>query len=211
MNHKNAQKCWSFAGLFIIALVLSMPFYSAEALAANVQVTKNQGESGIDTFLDGKGDVWALEALISGSGVPVNGSVIPNNVKVRIGDSEAAFTSCSQSTLGQLCQYISPLTDGVKEGEYAFQVVYSFLNSVSKIETSSAGGVIRADGSAPQIFFSPGNVRQNEKGEIVIDFTVNDKKPGLPSVGLKQIDIVNVDTGAVLQTIVNFQERQEEN
>ena len=36
----------------MMMLVVSMPFYSAGALAATVQITKNQGEAGIETYLD---------------------------------------------------------------------------------------------------------------------------------------------------------------
>ena len=186
--------------MFVIVLVLSMPVYSASALAASVQITKNQGEGEISQHLDAQGDVWTVEALVSGMGTG-NTSVKPEDVKIKIGDSQASFTSCSPSTLGVLCKYISPLTDGIQEGEYAFQVIYSFMSSALKLESASSGDVIKADGSAPQIFFSPGKVSQDKNGKVKIDFTVNDKKSGVPSAGLKRIDIIDGDTGTVLQTI----------
>src|SRR3989344_4813475 len=200
MKPQNAQKIWSMIGLFIVVLVLSMPVYSSSALAASVQITKNQGEGEIPNFLDAQDDVWSVEALISGAGTS-NTSVKPEDVKVKIGDNQASFTSCSPSTLGVLCKYISPLTDGIQEGEYAFQVIYSFLNLALKTESASSGDVIKADGSAPQIFFSPGKASQDKDGKVKIDFTVNDKKSGVPSAGLKKIDIIDSDTGTVLQTI----------
>ena len=200
MKQQNAKSIWSVIGLFMVVLVLSMPVYSASALAASVQITKNQGEAGIEQHLDAQGDVWTVEALVSGAGNS-NASVKPEDVKVKIGDNQASFTSCSQSTLGMLCKYISPLTDGIQEGEYTFQVIYSFLNAASKQESASSGDVIKADGSAPQIFFSPGKVSQGKDGKVKIDFTVNDKKTGVPSAGLKKIDIIDGDTGTVLQTI----------
>ena len=187
-------------GLFLVVLVLSMPVYSASALAASVQITKNEGEAAVPKYLDAQGDVWTVEALISGAGTS-NASVKPEDVKIKIGDNQAPFTSCSPSTLGVLCKYISPLTDGIQQGEYTFQVIYSFLNAAQKQESVSAGDVIKADGSAPQIFFSPGKVSQDENGKVKIDFTVNDKKEGFPSVGLKKIDIIDSDTADVLQTI----------
>ena len=186
--------------MFMVLLVLSMPVYSASALAASVQITKNQGEAGIEQHIDAQGDVWTVEALISGAGTS-NTSVKPEDVKIKIGDNQATFTSCSPSTLGVLCKYISPLTDGIQEGEYAFQVIYSFLSAALKQESASSGDVIKSDGSAPQIFFSPGKVSQDTEGRVKIDFTVNDKKLGVPSAGLKKIDIIDGDTGTVLQAI----------
>lgn len=188
------------AGLFMVLLVLSMPVYSASALASSVQITKNEGEAALQQHIDAQGDVWTVEALISGAGTS-NASVKPEDVKVKIGDNQAPFTSCSPSTLGVLCKYISPLTDGIQEGEYAFQVIYSFLNAALKQESASAGEVIKADGSAPQIFFSPGKVSQDKDGKVKLDFTVNDKKEGFPSAGLKKIDIIDSDTANVLQAI----------
>ncbi len=202
----NEKKLWCFAGLFMILLVLSMPFYSANVMAASVQITKNQGEDGIKNYIDAQGDVWTVEALISGTG---NETVNPDNVKVKIGENEASFQSCTPGTLGLSCEYISPLTEGVSEAEHAFQVVYNFLNILGQPDSISNGDYIRADGSAPTINFFPGNVRQNEKGEVLLDFTVTDRKEGIPAVGLKQIDIIDADSGAVLQSIADFEEGQE--
>ncbi|MBI2581510.1 hypothetical protein HYV87_00075 [Candidatus Woesearchaeota archaeon] len=202
MKSKTSKTIWNFAGLFIMMLVLSMPFYSASAMAAAVQITKNSGEEGVETYLDAEGDVWTVETLISDSTALNNGTVNPADVKIKIGDSEAPFSSCTKSALGNLCEYISPLTDGVQEGEYAFQVIYSALNAFGKTETASNGDVIRADGSAPAIFFAPGDVKQTSAGEVELDFTVNDKvSSGAPSVGLKQVDILDADTGLVYQSI----------
>ncbi|MEK6939712.1 MAG: hypothetical protein AABX31_03205, partial [Nanoarchaeota archaeon] len=200
MKQQNAKSIWSMVGLFMVVLVLSMPVYSASALAASVQITKNSGEAGIEQHIDAQGDVWTVEALVSGAGTG-NATVKPEDVKIKIGDNQASFTSCSPSSLGVLCKYISPLTDGIQEGEYAFQVIYSFMNLALKLESASSGDVIKADGSAPQIFFSPGKVSQGKDGKVKIDFTVNDKKSGVPSAGLKKIDIIDGDTGTVLQTI----------
>ncbi|MEK6905822.1 MAG: hypothetical protein AABX24_05465 [Nanoarchaeota archaeon] len=200
MKQKDAKNIWSMIGLFMVVLVLSMPVYSASALAASVQITKNEGEAGIPQHIDAQGDVWTVEALITGAGTN-NVSVKPEDVRIKIGDNRASFTSCSPSTLGVLCKYISPLTDGIQEGEYAFQVIYSFMNLALKLESASSGDVIKADGSAPQISFSPGKVSQGKDGKVKLDFTVNDKKTSVPSAGLKKIDIIDGDTGTTLQTI----------
>jgi hypothetical protein len=195
----NTQKSWSLIGLFIIALVISMPFYSADALASiNVKITKNSGTAGIENYLDAQSDVWTVEALITG----VNDTTIdPQKVKLKIGDNEAVFSSCSGGTLGQTCQYISPLTDGIKEAEYAFNVVYDFLDNFGVPDSAQWGDYIRADGSAPTITSLSA---KQEKGEVMVDFTVNDKKQGVPSVGLKQIDIIDADSNAILQSITDF-------
>src|SRR3989344_3840605 len=199
MKQKSAKNIWSMVSLFMIVLVLTMPVYSASAMAASVQITGNHGQAEIPTYLDAQNDVWTVEALISDNGN--NASVNPEDVTIKIGDNTAPFTSCSPSALGVLCKYISPLTDGIQEGEYAFQVIYSYLNANLKLDAASSGDVIRADGSAPQIIFSPGKVSQDKDGKVKLDFTVNDKKNGVPSAGLKSIDIIDSDLGTTLQTI----------
>ncbi|MEW5896269.1 MAG: hypothetical protein AB1668_01125 [Nanoarchaeota archaeon] len=185
----------------MIALVLTLPFYSANVLAVSVQITKNSGEDGIDKFIDAESDVWTVEALITDA---LAETVQPEDVQVKIGENYAPFKSCSASSFGQSCQYISPLTDGVQESEHAFQVVYNYVNELNEETSASSGDVIKADGSAPVITGLKAYQRKEDpnKGKISLDFTVNDKKPELPSVGLKQIDVLDADNGNVLQTIV---------
>ena len=103
----NGERAWSFAGILVIMLVISMPFYSANVMAVNVQITKNQGEKGLWGFLDADNDVWTVEAVIAD--VP-EGSVDPANVKIKIGGNEAEFKTCTDGTLGVTCEYISPLS-----------------------------------------------------------------------------------------------------
>lgn len=207
----DSKKSWSFIGLFMAVLVLTIPFYSANALAVSVQITKNQGLAGMEHYIDAQSDVWTVEALITDI---LNESIAPEQVRLRIGNNDAPFKSCTQSNLGVVCEYISPLTDGVQEAEHSFKVVYNFVNLYGEEDTSSNADYIRADGSAPTIsFFANGAKQLKEKGDnqgkIWLDFTVNDKKPGVPSAGLKQIDIIDADSGAVLQTIAGFSSEQE--
>src|SRR3989344_1790520 len=108
---KNPQKVWSLVGLFIIALVVSLPFESAQTLAASVSITKNEGQKGIEGFIDANGDTWTVEATITDTQAQV---VDPKNVKMKVGTHEAEFDSCSDSGLGKVCHYISPLNDGVR-------------------------------------------------------------------------------------------------
>ena len=78
MTH-HQTKTWSFIGLFLISLIITLPFYSANALATSIQITKNTGEAGIDSYIDAQGDAWSVEALISGSNET---SINPSNVKI---------------------------------------------------------------------------------------------------------------------------------
>ena len=203
---KKPKNYWSLAGLFIIVLVLTTPFYSVSALAGmNVQITKNSGEKGLWGYLDANGDVWTVETIIEG--VDEGVAVDPKNVKLKIGTKETPFKTCSSSAMGATCEYISPLTDGVKEAEYAFQVIYETTDALGYPITPapSNGDVIRADGSGPKIT----NILavQNKDGGVNIDFTIDDKiKEDAPSVGIKLIEILDADTGSVIQTITGFEQ-----
>ncbi len=193
------KKTWSFIGLFLMTLIITLPFYSANALATSIQITKNTGEAGIDSYIDAQGDAWTVEALISGSNET---TIDPNSVKIKIGENEAAFSSCSGGPLGITCQYLSPLTDGVKEVEYAFQAVYNFVNVLGLPDSVSDGAYIRADGSAPEI--KELKISQGSDGQVHIDFTANDKYAGKPAVGIKKIEISNPVNGQVIQTIMDI-------
>lgn len=191
---------------FVIALVVSLPVYSAKALAPSIQIVKNSGEANIENYLDAAGDVWTVEALVLD---PLSGEMIdPANVKIKIGQNEAPFSSCGDSPLGIKCEYISPLTEGIKEDEYAFQIVYNYLDELGLLrEDPLASAVIKADASAPKVS-SLIALQSNEK-KIHLDFIVSDKYAAKPSVGLAVIEIINADTGEVLQTI-NVEEGKEE-
>lgn len=208
------QRAWSFAGIFMILLVISMPFYSAEALAAiNVQITKNSGQAGIDQFIDAKGDVWTVEATISGVGSTGSGNdsgsgsatIDPKDVRMKIGNTEREFNSCSSGALGGIvCQYLSPLTDGVKEGEWAFQVVYNYLDAVLLPKSVSSSDVVKADGSGPKITELSISQDKVNEGKVNLNFKVSDVYSGKPSVGIKKIEILDADNGQVLQAITDF-------
>ncbi len=192
----NSKRSWSFIGLFIIALVVSLPFYSANVLAVSVQITRNSGQAGIPKFLDAQGDVWIVETTINGAAAPVT----PPDVKLKVGENEASFTSCSDGPLGVTCEYIVPLTEGLAEGEYSFQVLYRFLNALGMPEAASNGDVVKADGSGPQMEVLL--AQQNQEGKVELDFTVKDKViSAAPGVGIKTIEILDADTAEVLQTI----------
>ena len=193
------KRAWQGIAVFIICLVISLPIYSASALAATVQITRNSGEEGIEQFLDADGDVWTLNALISGLG---DKTVNPGNVTVKIGDNKAPFQSCSPAALGGVsCEYISPLTDGIKEAEYAFQVIYL-------PDSSSDGDLIRADGSAPTI--TGLSASHNADGLVHVSFTVQDKIKGSPAVGIQSVNVIDADSNAIVQSFTDFEIGKEE-
>jgi hypothetical protein len=202
MKERTEKKLWNFAALFTIMLVLTLPVYSAQSLAAvNVQITKNHGESGVENYLDAEGDVWTVEAIISGDEA---GDVNPEDLVVKIGGNEAQFESCTDSPLGTMCEYISPLTDGIKENTYNFLVVYKFLDVLGYSIEKSNGDVIHADGSAPIVTGMEFN--QNvEDGNVDAEFIVNDKFDSKPSIGIKTVEVIDADTNTVLQTFGPFE------
>jgi len=199
MKKINAQKTWSFIGIFLICLVLSLPFYSADAMAASLRITKNTGSAGIPQFIDAKGDNWDVEALITGTN---NVTLDPKDVKIKIYDNEREFSSCSDDALGKLCKYVSPLGDGVKEVGYKFQVYYNYTNEYGISTTAADEDVIQSDGSAPQV--SHLEASQESDGTVHLNFDVSDRYEGKPYVGIKNIDIIDVDSGKVLQSITDI-------
>ena len=51
-----------FVAIFLCTLILTLPFYSANALAS-LTVTKNTGEAEIPDFIDAQSDIWELEII----------------------------------------------------------------------------------------------------------------------------------------------------
>lgn len=189
--------------LFIIALIISMPIYAAEAMAASVQITTNQGEKGLEGAIDAQGDVWKVQALVGGVSFGENGSISSSDVVIHIGNLEEEFNSCSSTLLGFLCDYVSPLTDGVKEGVYPFTVKYKmFKDKMDEAKNPGASSKIIADGSGPVV--SGLSVAQSGKS-LLLDFKVEDKVNGVASAGLKSVVIVDVDSGKILYTKDNFE------
>ncbi len=188
--------------MFMVTLILTLPIYTANALAASLSITKNYGEDQINQFLDGQGDVWTVEATITG--LPDDLTVEPAEVKLKVGNNQAEFQSCGSTALGTACQYVSPLTDGIAEGEYRFQVVYDYINELGNPAPVSDADVIKSDLQGPAIEIT--HLEQGtEPGQVELDFTVNDKPSGAPSVGIKTIEIADADGGSVRQ-VINFPE-----
>lgn len=203
MKEIDQKRLWSFIGIFLICLVVSLPFYSADALAVSIKITKNSGSAGVEGFIDAKGDTWEVEALVSG--VDNASALDPNNVKIKINDNERSFGSCSDDALGKICKYTSPLTEGVSEVQYKFQVYYSYLNPYGVNASASDESVISSDGSAPKV--TGLSASQDLEGKVHLSFDVTDRAEGKPSVGIKSIDILDADSGTVLQKFDDVNEQ----
>lgn len=192
----NKKKSWSFAGLFMVMLVLTLPIYSAQTLAATVAITYNGGQDGIDNYINADADVWTIEATISNI---VEETVAENDVKVKLGSREDAFDSCSESgTGGYVCTNVIGLEHGAPEAIHDFTVTYLPTGD-------DDSGAVNADSSKPLISWK--NLKQSGE-DIIIDFDVTEM-PGF-GVGLKTIDILDADSGSVLQSI-DFSENYPKN
>ncbi len=207
-NKMNEKRVWSFIGLFIIALVIGMPFYVADAYAVSLSITKNQGDDNVKGYLDADGDTWTVEATISGSS---NATIEPKNVKIDVEGNEAEFNSCSSGTLGTVCKYLSPLKSGIASGVYEFSVYYYYENSLGVNVSESDSDKIKADGSklsdgytdALKIDFK--SVKQDSTGKnLILDFSVEDQPKSYCS-GLDKIEIIDSEKG-VLKTISSFKD-----
>src|SRR3989344_7139876 len=74
ISQTNQKKWWSLVGIFMMSLLISLPIYSAQALAVSVQITKNSGQAGIPNYLNSVGDVWTVEAKVSNLGTGSSGT-----------------------------------------------------------------------------------------------------------------------------------------
>jgi hypothetical protein len=195
--HRKKRLYLQHVAIFISLLVIMLPIYSSSALAASVSITKNTGQDGFDGFMDAQSDIWSVDALITG----VDGNILPEQVQLEVGSSsQVPFSSCSQNT----CSFLSSHTGGIPENEYLFTVtvydVEESLEDSSEIvlgdELASDSEIIVADGSAPHI--TDLSVAQTSEG-ILVGFSVNDKPDGC--IGLATIDIIDSDSGIILQSI----------
>ena len=177
---------------FMIFLIVMLPFYSSSAMAATITITKNTGDAGVPEFIDGQGDTWLVDVTIDGVESPA-----AEDVEIIIGQNKEAFKSCA----GKTCSYISALP-GVQENFYEFHIEYTTTDEFNNpILLQSQPSVIKVDGSSPsiQLIKQP---KQLPEGPIFLDFTVNDNvNEDLPSVGIGSIDIIDSETGDILQSI----------
>ncbi len=165
--------------LFLIMLVISTTFYSANALAASVQVTKNSGKAGIESenHLKGwidtdAGEEWALEVSAEmGAAADASTEVKKENVFLVRGKSEYAFDSCTKG-LGNdyVCTRKELLKNPVSEQEYKFTVALKDDTGKKLAESSAAS--LYADGSAPEASIS--SITKSGEGEYKAVFSVEE-------------------------------------
>ncbi|HIH11153.1 TPA: hypothetical protein HA241_03115 [Candidatus Woesearchaeota archaeon] len=182
--------------LFMLTLIFTLPFYSADVLAVSVRVTHNSGQANIDSFLDAESDTWTVDVDVLDS---PDENIDPNSVRVKIGNNEESFNACQQTDTGHSCTYINPLTTGIEEREYPFEVLYRFLNAFGVAQEVSAADTINADGSGPTVRVS--RAIQSGVDGLQLQFTATDKIQGKPSVGLQRIEIIDAATNTILYTI----------
>ncbi|PIN74227.1 hypothetical protein COV20_01270 [Candidatus Woesearchaeota archaeon CG10_big_fil_rev_8_21_14_0_10_45_16] len=193
------QKSWM--SIFMAMLVLTLPFYSASALAASVSVTSNSGEDGfqdgsLNGWINGEGDTWNLEVVVDD---PLLETIDPNQVVLVLGTAERPFQSCADSALGATCTFAEPFPRGLNDGEYPFYVEYRFINENGVPDTvRSIQHVLRSDASAPKV--EGFSIRQQGQ-DVLMDFRVTDQPATVPAVGIRSIEVYDSDTGAVLQSI----------
>src|SRR3989338_6631947 len=185
---------YDLAGIFMIVLILSMPFYSANGLAAVVKIEHNSGRDNFNGYLNGKGDVWTVQATVTNLGTD---TLSPNDLSLVLGGRGDEFDSCNSNDLGFTCEYISDVSTGVPEDSYTFEVKHLPTNA-------GDGDTIVADSSAPEI--TGVTVEQRNDGKVHLNFKAADK-PNF-GVGLSKIEILDADTQQILQEISGFAERR---
>lgn len=203
-----AQRNWSFIGLFIICLIISMPFYSANAMATTLSINTNTGTAGIDGFINSESDTWTMQATVSGySGtVADNSSLIdPSQMFLEVGGSNINFNSCSGDQSITVCDFQNILDSGISEGAFQFDVrLYDLLedpedeNSTNLgSELASDSATVMADGSAPSISW---NSLYQDGENVYLDFDVIDGPSG-SCVGIRLIEIIDSESGTILSKI----------
>ena len=205
---RTAQKIWSFVGLFIICLIVSMPFYSANVMATSLAINTNTGTAGIDGFLDSQSDTWTLQATVTnyqGTEADNDSTIGPDQMFLEVGGSDVGFNSCSSDAISTTCDFQSVLGDGIEEGSFEFNVrLYDLLQDPDNENSTNLGselasdsGTVFADGSEPSISW---NHLYQEEGIIYLDFDVSDN-PSESCVGIRLIEILDSDSGVILSSI----------
>ena len=196
MNHK--QKTYQLIGIWMITLIVMLPLYSADALAVSVRITKNTGEAGVPGFIDGNGDNWQVEATLGEIGE--TDEVTSEKVFMRVAGSEQNFENCREDPSGVICEYSSDLSEGLPEDEFPFQVIYRFEDQAIR-----RSGTVKTENSAPEIT----GLKVNQASDGVIDISFNVKEEGDFQVGLAKVEIIDAESGTVLEEIANVEGKME--
>ncbi len=176
---------------FMIYLVVSLTFVSANAFAVNVKITKNEGKNGIPGVLDAQGDIWNLEAVVEGAINEVKAEDMSLTVE---GADLGKFDSCSSEFGNYKCILQKGLTE-IQEGDYNFAAVLTYLDPLGVAQTTKGSGLVIFDGSGPSVELLS---LVQEEGKMKIKFTAKDK-PASNCAGLEKVELLD-GTGAVLHT-----------
>lgn len=182
-----SKKLYRKRALFLITLILTLPFYSAAALA-DVTVIKNTGKANVPGFIDAAGDTWTVEvsALIPGQAVG------QNQIKV----NGFPFDTCVPAAANaHNCRYAfnferSPIF------ETTYPLDIQLFKQGEDQPFNRINTVVVADGSAPQIT----NVHIRQSGPEVLVIVVIDEAPDA-CVGLHKLEFFDATTGTKLKTL----------
>src|SRR3989344_1981894 len=167
-----------FTASFMIALVLSMPLYSAQTLAA-LTVVKNSGTDNVEGYLDATGDTWTLKVLAA------RGTETITNTQVKV--NGFPFKSCAApGALGTECMVET--TFGPRDqGARSIPIVLE--NAAGQVVERTEAQIV-LDGSAP---FIDATAVQTSGNLAQVTFMVTEKPTlcaGLSSVQIKHNNLV---------------------
>ncbi len=170
MNNATYMKS---VAIFLVMLVLTLPFYSANAYAS-LRVTKNSGEDNIDGFVDAQGDLWKLEVEAAIPGETITASRLTMN--------GFPFQSCAQNPGGVFgCVYsVDFRSRTIPEATVPIEVK---LNKQDGTLSDRATGNIAFDGSAPQITEL---VVSQKAQDVEVKFKIKERPD--TCVGMKKIE-----------------------
>ncbi len=182
--------------LFVICLVIGIPFFSAQSLAAAISITQNEGQAGIEGFVI-PGDIWSVQATLIGTDTAVDTS----NVALISGNSADSFDDCEVGVGGVVCSKISKVPDPSNVDQFTFHVKYSTIDDFgSPVVLESAEATVSIDSSKPSITFEEGSVTQDSAGKVHLDFSITDISDSSQAGGLGTIEII-ANNGTVVEKL----------
>jgi hypothetical protein len=186
-----------FPAMFMVLLIISMPFYSSKVLAdlGSLSDVKVTGMDQKDGMLSRKGDslqVSAIARMIDSNSSPL--PVTSANMRLVISGKEYSFGNCSDTGSGYLCNYAGPSKEW-SSGKYYVTVKLLGRNNVRLAQVQEEFFV---DGMPPRTTF------QMEKEGASYRFSIDVRDTACPAcgslcIGLDKADIVV--NGTVKKTV----------
>ena len=157
--------------IFLVMLVLTLPFYSANAYAS-LRVTRNSGQDNIDGFVDAQGDEWKLEVEATIPGETITASKLTMN--------GYPFQSCAQNPGGVYgCSYVVDFRNRVIP-EATVPLEIKLFKQDGTLSDRDATKSITFDGSAPQI--TELDVSQNGQ-DVEVTFKIKERPDNCVGIG----------------------------